>query len=272
MRIGVVIQVSTIEGARYGLPALLDLLAEYELKSTCCLSLGPDKTVPWWQRMTGPPFISDIARDQLLRLVAEGHEIGLAPFDAMKWEDEAANGDRDWTAKQIQPGLEVFRRLFQREPCCFSATGFQVNPWLFELQGEMDLAFGADVQGKVAFLPRSQRIDGDSPQLPVTLPTIRDALRERGVREDSVHEHIFDASQSLPPTGHVWRIEAESDGLDHIDVVEKLLVMWRGSQRDIGPIGRLIEGIDRSSLKRHQIGWQRDRHGGYVAAQSVAVD
>ena len=80
MRVGVVIQVSTIEGARYGLPALLDLLAEYQLKATGCLSLGPDRTVPWWQRMTGPPFISDIARDQLLRLVTEDHEIGFGGF------------------------------------------------------------------------------------------------------------------------------------------------------------------------------------------------
>lgn len=272
MRVGITIQVSTIEGARYGLPALLDLFNEYDLKITGCFSPGPDRSVAWWQRLGGPPFISDIAREELLRLAAEGHETGLAPFDASKWQEEVAHADLAWTRRQILPGLEVFRRLYRQEPCCFSATGFQINPWLFSLQGELGFRFSSDVLGKMAFLPRAQRIDGMVPQLPVTLPTISDALRQRGVREGNVHEHLFDASQSLPATGHVWRIDAELDGLDHIEIVEKMLVMWRGSQREIGPLGRLIDSVDTNSLQRHQIGWQRDSDGEYVAAQSVAVD
>lgn len=272
MRVGINIQVSTIEGARYGLPALLDLLNEYDLKITGCFSPGPDRSVPWWQRLGGPPFISDIAREELLRLSAEGHEVGLAPFDANKWHEEVAHADLAWTKRQIFPGLDVFRRLYGQDPSCFSATGFQVNPWMFSLQEHMGIRFSSDVQGKMAFFPRAQRIDGRVPQLPVTLPTISDALRQRGVKERNVHEYLFDASQSLPPTGHVWRIDAELDGLDHIEIVEKMLVMWRGSQREIGPLGRLIEAVNAKNLPRHQIGWQRDSDGEYVAAQSVAVD
>ena len=272
MRVGIGIQVGTIEGALYGLPALLDLLGEYDLKATWFLSLGPDRSVPWWQRMAGAPFISDTAREGLLRLAKEGHELGLAPFDAVRWHDEAAHADRAWTERQVRPGLDIYRRMFRQDPCCFGANGMQVNPFLFDIESDLELKFASDVLGQTAFLPRAQRVDGEVPQLPVTLPSVAEALHERGVNEDNVHEYIFDASQKLLVSGHVWRIDAEADGIDFIDMVEKMLVMWRGSRRELGPVSTLLAPLDLAGLRRHQIGWQRDAEGGYVAAQSVAAD
>jgi hypothetical protein len=55
-------------------------------------------------------------------------------------------------------------------------------------------------------------------------------------------------------------------------MVEKMLVMWRGSRRELGPVSTLLAPLDLAGLRRHQIGWQRDAEGGYVAAQSVAAD
>jgi hypothetical protein len=255
--------------------------------------------------MAGAPFISDTAREGLLRLATEGHELGLAPFDAVRWHDEAAHADRAWTERQIRPGLDIYRRMFRQDPTCFGANGMQVNPFLFDIESDLELKFASDVLGQTAFLPRAQRVDGEVPQLPVTLPSVAEALHERGVNEDNpraqrvdgevpqlpvtlpsvaealhergvnednVHEHIFDASQKLLVTGHVWRIDAEADGIDFIDVVEKMIVMWRGSQRELGPVGERLAALDLAGLRRHQIGWQRDAEGGYVAAQSVAAD
>lgn len=272
MRIGIGIQVSSIDGALYGLPPLLDLLEQYRLLATVFVSLGPDRSVPWWRRLAGAPFISDAAREELEHLAQSGHEVGLAPFDPVKWEEEAAHADRGWTRRQVMPAADIYRRIFQAEPRCFSASAFQVNPYLFALEQELGLTYAADVLGQTIFLPRAQRVDVDVPQIPATLPGVADALRQRGVSEDNVHEHLYDLSQSLPPTGHAWRICAEEEGFDFIDIVEKMLVMWRGSQRDIGPLGTLLRPLEPGGLRRHQIGWQRSAHGMYVAAQSVAVD
>lgn len=272
MRVAIGVQVSTIEGARFGLPPLLDLFDEYKIAATFFVSLGPDRSVKWWQRLAGATFISDAASAELERLADSEHEVGLAPFDPEIWVKEAAHADRSWTRRQVNPCLDVFDRVFGRDPCCFGATGFQINPHLVSMEGELGLRYGADVLGQTIFLPRAQRTDGDCPQIPTTLPGIESALRERGVTEDNVHEHLFDASLKLSPTGHVWRISADEEGLGWIDVVEKMLVMWKGSQREMGPLGGLLDTVDLSDLRRHQIGWQKDRRLGYVAAQSMTAD
>jgi len=272
MRVAIGVQVSSIEGARYGLPELLDLFDEYKIQATFFVSLGPDRSVSWWRRMVGAPFISDAARAELRRLAESDHEIGLAPFDPVRWDEDAPHADLGWTRRQINPAADIHRRVFGGDPCCLGVAGFQVNPHLFVLEQALGLRYGSDVQGKTIFVPRAQRLDSDCPQIPATLPTVEAALRERGVTEDNVHEHLFDASQSLLPTGHVWRISVEEEGAEFLDTVEKMLVMWRGSQRDIGPLGKLLEPVDLSQLRRHQIGWQRAGRGRYVAAQSLLVD
>ena len=170
------------------------------------------------------------------------------------------------------PAADIYERIFHREPCCFGATAFQVNPHLFDIEQRLGLTYAADVQGQTIFLPRAQRVDSDVPQIPATLPSISDALRQRGVSEASVHEYLYDLSQTLPPTGHAWRIAAEEEGFAFVEIVEKMLVMWRGSQREIGPLGSLLQPLAPGALRRHQIGWQRSPHGVYVAAQSVVVD
>jgi undecaprenyl phosphate-alpha-L-ara4FN deformylase len=272
VRIGIGIQVSSIDGALYGLPPLLDLLEEYQISATVFVSLGPDRSVSWWRRLAGAPFISDAARDELEHLAQSSHEVGLAPFDPVRWEQEAAHADRSWTRRQVMLAADIYERIFHAEPCCFGATGFQVNPHLFEIEQKLGLIYAADVRGQTIFLPRAQRVDSDVPQIPATLPSVADALRQRGVTEGNVHEHLFDLSQKFLPTGQTWRIAAEEEGYDFIDIVEKILVIWRGSQREIGPLGRLLQPVDTAGLRRHQIGWQRSGHGVYVAAQSVPTD
>ena len=272
MRVAIGVQVGSIEGARHGLPSLLDLFDEYKVKASFFVSLGPDRSVNLWRRLTGAAFISDAARAELERLAASGHEVGLAPFDPVAWEQQAAHADRAWTRRQLNPALDVYDRTFDREPCCFGAAGFQINPHLVSMEGELGLKYAADVRGQTLFLPRVQRVNGECPQIPATLPCIETALRARGVDEHNVHEHLFDLSQKLLPTGHVWRISAEEEGIDWIDQVEKMLVMWRGSQRDILPLGDLLSAVEVGRLRRHQIGWQRDPRVGHAAAQSVTAD
>jgi len=272
MRVAIGVQVSSIDGAKYGLPELLDLFEEYDIRATFFVSLGPDRSVNWWRRMAGAPFISDCARDELRRLAQSDHEVGLAPFDPVKWDEEAAQADYGWTKRQLFPAADIYRRVFGGDPCCLGVADFQVNPHLFALEEALGLQYGSDVQGKTIFLARAQRTDSDCPQIPTTLPSVAEALRERGVNEENVHEHLFDITQTLLPTGHVWRICAEEEGGEFLEIVEKMLVMWRGSQRELGPLSRLLEPVDVQGLRRHQIGWQRGPYGRYVAAQSVAVD
>ncbi|MEN8174787.1 MAG: hypothetical protein ABFS23_03435 [Pseudomonadota bacterium] len=272
MRVGIGVQVSSIEGACEDLPRLLELFAQYKVFVTLFISLGPDRSVSWWQRFGGAPFIADAAAECLEPLIDTGHEVGLAPFDPATWARKAAHATASWTQHQVLPGVELFKQLLGRAPECFGVAQFQVNPHLLELETSLDFRFASDVRGKTVFLPRSQGIDGNCPQIPATLPSVEEALQHKGVRPANVHEELFDTSQEWFPTGHVWRISVESEGRDHLDVVEKMLVMWRGSQREIGTLGTLLEPVELDKLRRHQIGWQRVRGDGFQALQSVAVD
>jgi hypothetical protein len=244
MRVGIGVQVSTIDGARTGATALLELFESYDIRVTFFVSLGPDRTGSLWRRVAGAPFVSDLAHEELMLLADSSHELGLAPFDPEAWREEAAHADLAWTRRQVEPAAELYERLFEARPECFGALDYQINPHLLEVQERIGLGFASDVQGRNIFLPRAQRVDGAVPQIPVTLPDVVTALNTRGVGPENVHEHLFDLSQELAPTGHVWRIHAEEEGMEYLDVVEKMLMMWRGSYREIGPLGVLLHTTD----------------------------
>jgi len=265
MRITISVMVDSLAGAGDALEQQLQLLSSYELKATFFISCGPDRNAPLLSRLRGADHISSYA-DNLHAIPEQGHEIGLAPWDPVSWRLKAAVAHRQWISEQWKRALEGWRDLFSEDPLCHAATDFQVHPELFRLEQHSGMKYASDTRGKTPFYPLMLKQHSSCMQLPVTLPGVRELLNSDDLAEERLHEEIYDASLSKLPLGHHWRFVAAQDDLQ---LLEKMIVMWRGSSGEFMTLAELAEAAAGSQLQQHIVGWDTLADGHSVAAQSI---
>ncbi|MCG8088450.1 MAG: hypothetical protein AB2767_04535 [Candidatus Thiodiazotropha taylori] len=289
MKLGLRIAVNTLVGAVQGVPALLELFDQYQIKASFFFATGPDKSgrlinrsqQPWYShlplssRLYGllikPPSIVEEAGKRLLAVAAAGHETGILCHDRGRWLKGLAHADEAWTRNELLKAVDSYTDLFGSRPSCMASAGWQTNPHLLCLQQELGFDYASDVRGKSAFLPLLQNIESSCPQLPTTLPTISELLRQGGeINLQNVHEYLYAESQHILPHGHIYACDAEVEGITHLDVLEKLLVMWRNLDEGIQPLHAFLDEQNRTQMKKHMIGWSNEMTGEvYQATQSL---
>lgn len=275
MRIAFRICVDTLRGAKQGLPVLLKMLAEHQVKASFALSLGPERQSGGLAISLAHKFsparhqIANNAKNSLLAIQQAGHEIGMAAFDPSAWIAEAGLQNDSWTEQQFEKALAAFNSLFSQPPVFHAASNWQGNPALLSLEERYAMKYASDVRGKTIFFPKLQDVTSSCPQVPTTLPSIDEVLNRPGVTQDNVHEYIFAESQRIYPHGEVFSINAESE---HLTIFEKLIVMWKGSQWDFMTMGELLASNNLATIGQHQIGWGRVAdNGDDMLIQSLPV-
>jgi hypothetical protein len=127
-------------------------------------------------------------------------------------------------------------------------------------------------RGKLPYLPVLQGVRSEVPEIPTTLPTVDELLRQPGVTVGNVHEYLYADSRHLRPAGHVFAASAEREGIELIGLMEKLLVMWKGQDGSVRALGDVLNEIDLATLPHHLVGWGEPEEGASaVAMQSVQV-
>ncbi len=268
MRITLSVMVDSLAGAGDALHQLLDILSSYELTATFFVSCGPDRNAPWLSRLRGADHISSFA-DNLHAIPEQGHEIGLAPWDPVSWRQKAAVAHQQWISEQWRRGIESWRELFSEDPASHAATNFQVHPLLLQLQQQSGMRYASDTIGKTPFYPLMGNQHSSCMQLPVTLPDVQELLHSHAVTTGQIHEEIYDASLNKLPLGHHWRFIA---GEDDLQLLEKMIVMWRGSSGEFMTLAALAEVAAESQPHRHVVGWDTLADGRSVAAQSIQAE
>jgi undecaprenyl phosphate-alpha-L-ara4FN deformylase len=292
MKLGLRICVNTLSGAMQGVPALLKLLDEYQIQASFFFATGADNSgrltdrvrQPWYphlnfaSRLYGivilPPKIANRAAKVMQSVAAAGHETGILCHDRARWLKGMAHADQAWTRNELSLAIDAYQKIFGNKPKSMAAAGWQVNPYLFQLQQTEGFDYACDVRGRSAFFPVLQAIESTCPQLPTTLPTLGELLRQGGdVNINNIHEYLYAESQHILPQGHVYSCNAEMEGMTYLSVMEKLLVMWKGREGGgIRPLYEFIDDENRSSLKRHQVGWaQSPSSEVYYATQSLPL-
>ncbi len=282
MRIGLKVDVDTLRGTREGVPALLRLFDEYAVKATFLFSLGPDHTGRALKRVFRPGFLSKVSRTSvtshygiktllygtllpgpniskhagdIMRAVRDaGHEVGIHCHDHIKWQDAVARKDAEWTRREFVKAVEAFKQVFGEAPRTHGAAGWQINPHVLTLEEEFGLDYASDGRGKTPFYPELQGVRVRVPQIPTTLPTLDELIGVDDISEDNVHEYVFVESQKPLPF-HVYTLHAELEGMKLLPVMEKLLVMWKGSQRELGSVRDIYEQLPLEELAVHELGW-----------------
>ena len=289
MRIALRVEVCSLRGLRQGVPNLMRLFSEYQVRASFFFALGPDRAGrsalrSWRDRgrldvaalaygtLIPAPMLGRHGRETIFAARADGHEIGLCGWSPQQWSEKLAYADEAWVREQCDRLWSAHLELGGESPSALATPAWQVHPALLRELSTGRCLYSSLSRGKFPYLPLLQGVRCDVPEVPTTLPTCDEMLRRPGVSIDNVHEYLYAESRHLLPAGHVFALNAEREGIELLDLMEKLLVMWKGQDGTVRALADLLDGVELESLPRHQLGWARPEGGTEaIATQSVWV-
>lgn len=289
MRVALRIEVNTERGLRDGVPNLLRLLSEFQVRATFFFPLGNDDTgrhpLRAWRAQTRPgwkslaygtllkgPKLGELGRETMLATRSNGHEVGVFGLSPFAWRDRLGVADEAWVNVQCDELWASCERLLGSGPVALATPGWQANPALYASLSATRCTFSSTSRGKLPYLPVLRGVRSGLPEIPTTLPTVDEMLRQDGVSPDNVHEFMYAESRRVLPAGHVYAASAEREGLDLLPLMEKLLVMWKGQEGSMRALGDVLKEIDLATLPHHSVGWDTPPGADLaMATQSVEV-
>lgn len=301
MRVGLKVDVDTLRGTQQGVPELLRLFDDFNVRATFLFSLGPDHTGRALKRIFRPGFLAKVSRTSVTShygfktllygtlipgprighragavmrsVAAAGHEVGIHCYDHVKWQDYVASKDENWTKSEIKKAFETFERVFNAPAKVHGAAGWQINPHALKYEAELGMDYASDTRGSHPFLPVMQGENSMCPQLPTTLPTLDELIGREGITEANVHEAVHTVSQQVLPNGHIYTLHAELEGMKLISTMRQLLQRWQTDGFNIGTTRNIFETLTDQTLPRHEILWgEVEGRSGYLAIQGPAVN
>ena len=249
-RLAIKVDVDTDRGTRLGVPALLGLFNEFDIKATFLFSLGPDNTGRAIRRIFRPGFFSKVSRtsvvstyglrtllngvlwpgphigrrnEAVMRATRDrGHEIGIHCYDHIRWQDGLATMTRDEVFAEFGKARREFERIFGEPAETAGAAGWQANVHSLAAYDDAGLLYASDARGTHPFFPRASGVVFRTLQIPTTLPTLDELLGRPEYPEERLVDRYL--SWLRPGELNVLTVHAEIEGLKHIDFFRRLLV------------------------------------------------
>jgi peptidoglycan/xylan/chitin deacetylase (PgdA/CDA1 family) len=243
------VDVDTERGTRIGVPNLIALFDEFDIKATFLFSLGPDNTGRAIKRIFRPGFLGKVSRtsvvstygirtllngvllpgphigrrnEGVMRLARDrGHEVGIHCYDHIRWQDGLKKMDRDEVYREFGKARAEFKRIFGEPARTAGSAGWQANGFSLAAYDDARLLYASDTRGTHPFFPRAEGVVFRTLQVPTTLPTLDELLG----RPEYPEERIVDHCQSLlrPDTPNVLTSHAELEGMKKIDIFRRFL-------------------------------------------------
>jgi peptidoglycan/xylan/chitin deacetylase (PgdA/CDA1 family) len=275
------IDVDTYRGTRDGVPHLVELLKKYDAGGTFLFSLGPDHTGRAIKRVFRKGFLKKVRRTSVVshygigtllygtllpgpdiggrcaevmrNVQSAGFEIGIHTYDHVRWQDHVEHKDAAWTRREIECARTRFREIFGTDARVHGAAGWQMNRHAYRLTQLLGFGYCSDTRGTHPFVPVYQAEVVACPQLPTTLPTLDELIGTDGIDVHNVAEHLLALSKEIPPTGHVFTMHAELEGMKLAPVLELLLQGWRALGYRMVSLGDYFDALADKNLPRHEV-------------------
>ena len=298
MQIALKVDVDTLRGTLDGVPALLRLFDQHQVRATFLFSLGPDHTGRALRRVFRPGFLSKVRRTSVAshyglktlmygtllpgphighraghimrEVAAAGHEVGIHCYDHIRWQDFVAKKNADWTRREMQRAVDAFQEVFGREADVIGAAGWQINSHALALEEEFGFSYASDVRGESAFYPLLEAVSSDCLQIPTTLPTLDELIGLDEITDANVHEAVFEASRRVLRNGHVYTLHAELEGMALLPVMQQLLANWQAAGDSLGTLRDSWTSLDQTAVPTRQIVWDEvPGRSGLLAVQGT---
>jgi len=281
MKLALKIDVDTYRGTREGVPRLVELLQKYQANATFLFSLGPDHTGRAIKRVFRPGFMKKVSRTSVLEhygfktlmygtllpgpdigkrcapimqaVRANGFEVGIHCHDHIEWQDHVAKQNAEWTERQLKLACDRFEQIFGEPAKIHGAAGWQTNIHALRLEQRWGFDYCSDTRGTRPFIPIWRAEIINCPQLPTTLPTLDELIGVNGIGVDNVAPHLLHLTENPSPTGHVYTLHAELEGMKLAGVFEKLLAGWKEQGYELVSLAQYQENLNRDTLPRHEV-------------------
>jgi undecaprenyl phosphate-alpha-L-ara4FN deformylase len=253
-RLGLKVDVDTLEGFRQGVPALMEVLADHGVQASFFLSLGPDhsgrailrvfrqrgflakmlrtrapalygfKTMLYGTLLPGP-CIGAAAPHLPARLAAAGHEVGLHGYDHVRWHDHLHHFAYETVAREITRAQEMYTTLMKRPAYSFAAPGWQCSFSSRTALAAQHFLYGSDTRGVSPYFPAFGHRVTKILEIPTTLPTLDELLGFQGcTAQDFTGLVLARLETGLP---QVLTIHAEMEGGPFLSEFSRLLSRCR---------------------------------------------
>lgn len=281
MKLALKIDVDTYRGTREGVPRLVELLHKHDAQATFLFSLGPDHTGRAIKRAFRPGFMKKVSRTSVLehyglktlmygtllpgpdigrrcadimRQVRDaGFETGIHCYDHVRWQDHVTHEDAAWTAREMQLACRRYEEIFGEPARTHGAAGWQMNIHALRLEQHLGFNYCSDTRGTEPFIPLYHAEIIAVPQLPTTLPTLDELIGVNGVTAHNVAQHLLTLTENSSPTGHVYTLHAELEGMKLAGAFDELLSGWKTQGYELVSLREYFSALDRNALPRHEV-------------------
>jgi peptidoglycan/xylan/chitin deacetylase (PgdA/CDA1 family) len=275
--IGLRVDVDFEIGLTKGVPFLLDFFSRNGISATFYIAMGPDGFRRSRERMRsrgyvkrvlafnplkiisrfGPVYLArqafgrggNVGADHpeiLKRIVAEGHELGVHGFDHFWWAENIWNCKADAIGREMERGLEVFRRAAGIEPRVWASPNWRCSQASLQAVDRRDFPYGADTRGRGPFLPVMNGWRAKTVQMPITLPCLHEVkayLRTRGHRA-IIREFMVRINDQF----NVWCIHDYYEGILERKLFAALAHDLASEGYTLEPIRKLYAAVDAQSV------------------------
>ena len=274
MKLALKVDVDTFRGTSDGVPRLVELFKRRGAGATFLFSLGPDHTGRAVTRVFRKDFIGKVRRTSVLehyglqtllygtllpgpdigrhcsatlRSVRDaGFEVGIHCWDHVRWQDNVAQADADWTEREMLLAFQRFESIFGERAKAHGAAGWQMNRYAAWFE-ERHFEYASDTRGRTPFVPLWDGVRIGCPQLPTTLPTLDELI---GL--SNFHEALLE--QTATRRGdHVFTAHAELEGGKLLPAFEALLEGWLEQGYELVSLKALYDSLDVAALPRHEV-------------------
>jgi undecaprenyl phosphate-alpha-L-ara4FN deformylase len=253
-RLGIKIDVDTLEGFCQGVPALMEVLDAQAVKASFFLALGPDhsgrailrifrqrgflakmwrtrapalygfKTMCYGTLLPGPK-IGAAAPHLLPQLSAAGHEVGLHGYDHVRWHDHLFHLPPGKVAQEIAQAQSTYTALMGRPASAFAAPGWQCSLSSRTALAAQNFLYGSDTRGATPYFPAFGDRVTKVLEIPTTLPTLDELLGFHGCQPQDFTNLVLSRLHNGRP--QVLTIHAEVEGGPFLGEFARLLAHCR---------------------------------------------
>jgi undecaprenyl phosphate-alpha-L-ara4FN deformylase len=221
--------VDTHIGMKRGVPRLLAILREFNVRGTFFLSMGPDasgravlqliknplflkkmvrtgagRLYGWRTALYGTllpsPMIALSSPDLVGNILSAGHDAEFHAWDHRRWQDELPARSYGWIENWFEKGVDAYRRMTGKSPLSFGAPAWLIDERALEIIAQYSFQYLSCTRAREPFIH-------DIPGL-LEIPSDLPCFEEIGVDEGvSRILRILEDGQT-----HILPVHAEAEG------------------------------------------------------------